>query len=194
MYQGKYRKWKRSACLLASLVLLLFATVIGSVAFLATNDGSLKNIFLPSEVPNKVVETAEGTEKKDVRIKNTGNIDGYIRAEVVFNWIDEFGKIYGSSLEKDVDYEITWITDSGWVEGNDGYYYYTEKVAPGDETGILFIDCKVKEGKAPYDHQFCVTVVGQSIQADGTDSTGKPVVETIWPVTVNADGTLTVQQ
>ncbi len=201
MYRRNYRKRIKPAILLASLVVLLTVTVVGTFAYISTQTAELENVFQMAKVPNMVVEdiTTDPSVKKDVKIQNidsngsyADNVDAYIRAEVVFNWIGHNGVIYGQSLAEGTDYTIDWKLD-GWKKGSDGYFYYTQKVAPGAMTNVLFTDCKAAAGKAPYDFELGVTIVAQSIQADGKDASGKAVVETVWPVTVNADGTLTVK-
>ena len=109
MYQENHhkrfrRKSRKSAALLVSLLLLLSVTVGGTIAFLMDDDGPLVNLFNPSQVTTNVVETIDGTTKKDVKIQNTGDTDAWIRAAVVITWQDSAGNVYGQLPVEGEDY------------------------------------------------------------------------------------------
>lgn len=196
MYKGKRvmdeAPRKKPALLMASLVMLLTVSVVGTVALLVTSAGPVENTFTPAKVPNEVVEKIDGAVKNDVRIHNLGNVDAYVRAAVVVNWVNDEGHIYGGAVPEageDKDYQITWsgLSDGTWKKGADGYYYYTQVVkaddgkADGDdETGVLFTDCKPIVGRVPDGYKLSVEIMGQTIQADGQNSEGKPPVELAW--------------
>lgn len=191
MYKGKRvmddTPRKRPALLMASLVMLLTASVVGTVAFLVTSAGPVENTFTPAEVPNEVFEDINGATKNNVRIHNRGNVDAYVRAAVVFNWVDSEGHIYGGAVPKEgEDYLITWSNfESGpWKSGKDGYYYYTKVVKPDDgaadgpdETDVLFTACSVVTQLEGY--ELSVEIMGQTIQADGMSGNQHPV-EIAW--------------
>ena len=78
------KTWK--ALIVAALaVVILTAAVGGTMAWLSTQTQDLTNTFEPAKVTCKVDEnfTEGGTEKKDVRIQNTGTTDAYIRVAVI---------------------------------------------------------------------------------------------------------------
>lgn len=138
MYTGKHsshsapHRSKKSFTLLVAIVLCVTLAVGGSIAFLTSETNPVINLFSPANVSCYVDEQFDGTTKTGVRIQNTGNIDAYIRAVVVVNWVDSDGKIcagHAGTLP-----EIS----SSWTCGNDGFYYYTQPVAPGGYTGNLF--------------------------------------------------------
>ncbi len=197
MYKGKFCKTKRRSrkpiILLVSLMVLLNVSIFGTLAYLIDVSESIANTFTPSRVPNIVVEELDGNVKNNVRIQNDGNTDAFIRAAVVVTWVKRDGDgnllTYGKKpvdVGDDKDYVITFPTDSGWVKGSDGYYYYTAAVPVDNsattdvlenQTGVLFTDCHPVEGKTPEGYQLSVEIMGQSIQAKGTDEDGnKPVV------------------
>lgn len=190
MYQGKHhnrsrRRSGKSAALLVSLLLIIGVTVGGTIAFLMDSDGPLHNLFNPSQVTTEVEETLDGTTKKDVYIKNTGDTDAWIRAAVVITWQDKDGNVYGKAPVLNTDYEIQWGT--GWLTGPDGFYYWTSPVAAnGGMTGDLIESCTSK-GTAPEGYYLTVEIVGSGIQS-------KParVFNTEWAssgLKVNDDGT-----
>ncbi len=197
MYKAKYSKrpkkrMSRLFLLLASLVLLVNVSIFTTMAFLTTSTGNVENTFIAKEVPNEVVEEFDHNVKKNVKIRNTGDVDAYIRAAVVFTWVDKDGNVSGVKPVEVTDYTITW-TMKDWVLGKDGYYYYTQKVVPKGVTGELFTECKPVAEKVPAGYHLSVEIMGQSIQADGKNSNGTAPVADKWPVTVNTDGSLTIQ-
>ena len=85
-------------------------------------------------------------------VVNTSNIDAYIRATVVINWVDDKGNIAAQKPEAGKDYTISYASNTGWWPGDDGFYYYSSPVAPWkttddkDLTGILINSCQLAEG------------------------------------------------
>ena len=184
MYQGKHykksrRRSRKSAALLVSLLLLLTVTVGGTIAFLMDSDGPLHNMFNPSQVTTNVVETLEGMTKKDVKIQNTGDTDAWIRAAVVITWQDKDGNVYGqkpvAGTDKDytIYYEVSQeIKADCWVEGKDGFYYWTSPVAAKNgETGVLIDSCTtdksitVGTGEEAVTYYLTVEIIGSGIQS-----------------------------
>ena len=205
------KNMKKTEILAVSICMVLTAVVTGSLAYLKSETLPVENTFELVEVPNEVYEKIEGNVKKEVGIVNTSISEpAYIRAKVVATWVktDAEGKptdeIYGaapvecscskncseSACEEGCGYDITWNLDTPsseedntnqWVEGNDGYYYYKEKVEAGKKTDILFTDCKVCPCADILDgYSLSIEIMGQSIQADGTDAEGKTPIELAW--------------
>lgn len=200
MYHGKRVKRNRKAgALLASLVLILGVSVVGAVAFLVDSSDPVVNTFTPAKVPPEIVEEFNGNVKKDVRVQNNGNIDAYIRAAVVVNWVKkdtnekDTNEIDGSvpAPEEGTDYTLTWsgITDKTWEKGDDGYYYYVQSVKPGGKTSVLFTNCKPVDGKVTAERTLSVEIIAESIQA-----VPEQAVKDAWGTgfSINSDGTLKV--
>lgn len=189
------RNYKGKTALVA-LVLIFCCTVGGTLAWLVAATGPVENTFTPAHVTCQVNETFKDGTKSDVKIQNTGNIDAYIRAAIVVNWADKDGNVYGTTPAEN-DYTMTMtlkLSDTGWQEGNDGYYYYANRVKPGAKTSELIKSCSPVEGKAPAGYNLQVTILADAIQADGVDGRSTPAVETVWTnVKVKSDGTLTVK-
>lgn len=184
-------KTKKPVALVAILVLLCCA-VAGTVAYLVTSTGPVTNTFTPASVTTEVEETFDGTTKSNVRIKNTGNIDAYIRAAVIVNWVNDAGEIYGtapvaSTEDAPGDYTISY-DETYWFKGSDGYWYYTKPVAPSTEnnpqyTGVLIESC-APAGQAPAGYALQVTIL-----ADGIQSEPVKAVSEAWPaVRVGTNG------
>lgn len=168
---------------LVALLLLLCCTVAGTLAYLVTSTDPVTNTFTPASVSTEVKEDFDGITKSNVTIKNTGNIDAYIRATVVVNWASdkEVGVVSGTAPKEGTDYTIDW-TMVNWVKVGD-YYYYTQKVAAKGETKQLFTDCKLKEGVTPPSgYHLQVTILADGIQAEPVH-----VVADVWK-DVRVDG------
>lgn len=176
-------KTKKPVALVAILVLLCCA-VAGTVAYLVTSTGPVTNTFTPASVTTQVEEEFNGTTKSNVRIKNTGNIDAYIRAAVIVNWADAQGNVSGTPV-KDTDYvmDLNIVTDENpnapWFKGSDGYYYCKTAIESGSETPVLIESCAKKTTGAgvPEGYDLQVTIL-----ADGIQSKPDNVVKEVWKV------------
>lgn len=185
-------KTKKSLILLASLAAILLVGVGATLAFLVDGSDPVTNTFVPGNVAVEVQEdfTQDGTEKKNVYVENTGNVDAYIRVAIVPTWEDDAGNPVGVSAGLS-DLNITWGNNSGkeaepgngWKKGDDGFWYYTSPVAPQDSTDILIYSATVKIDSAGYNagYQMNLQILAQGIQADGVDSNGQTTpVEQAW--------------
>lgn len=204
MYRGKYRKKtqrrsRKTMALLVSLLLVFVVGVGGTIAFLTDSDGPLKNLFNPSKITTTVEEKFDGETKSDVKIKNTGDTTAWIRAAVVITWQDKDGNVYGQAPVENTDYTITWnLNNDGWVQGKDGFYYWTKPVksvteAPNDcLTGVLIQSCTYQKNKAPEGYSLTVEIIGSGIQ-----SVPSHVFDDNWGsssgLKVNSDGTALVE-
>lgn len=167
---------RKTILLLTAVILLLAATVGGTVAYLFTSTGSVVNTFEPSKVVPEIKENFNGSVKNNVFIWNSGNVDAYIRAAVVVNWKDEeTGALKPIAAS---DYQMTIPADKGWIEENDGFYYYSTAIKPSQEepeqagteysTKVLLTNCKLADDVTPPDgYKLHVEVLTQAIQADG---------------------------
>lgn len=156
---------RKAVALLVCLTLAATLTVGSTLAFLVTKTDSIVNIFTPTKVTVEVDEKFENA-KEDVKIKNTGTTDAWIRAAVVITWKNEAGDLYGTPPVETTDYTITWnLTADGWVKGKDGYYYWTKPVVPDSFTGILITKCEYKENQAPAGYYLNVDVVASGLQS-----------------------------
>lgn len=145
MYKGRYegaqprahaaparRKAPRSGRLLTmalAAMLLLALAIGGTVAWLSTKSDGVTNTFLSSKVSCKVTEKFDSSTgvKSEVNVKNTGDIDAFVRVKLV---------TYRTSANGDGTHIgglaglPAFTPGDGWVLYN-GYYYYTKPVAPG---------------------------------------------------------------
>lgn len=190
---------KKAVVLVASAVLLVVVAVGGTFAWLISKPDMLNNSFTVGTVSVEVDEELDGNTKKNVTIKNTGSSDAYIRATVVYNWVNANGDmLYGEPPYENIDYTVSYNT-TDWIQGSDGYWYYKYKVASNASTKNLINTLTPTADKGPHGQydtdssewaaalQFYlgVNIVGAGIQANPSTT-----VESEWGVTVNSDGTL----
>ena len=126
----------RRAVLLVSLLLVLTMAVGGTVAFLAARTEQKTNTFAPSRVASQVIEEHfDGEVKSDAAVRNTGDTTAYIRAAVSITWMQDTDAasqtITARSPREGVDYTISYLADTGWLRGDDGFWYHQTPVAPG---------------------------------------------------------------
>lgn len=174
---------KRSLVLVVSVLALVLAVAGGTLAWLTANSGPVTNTFTPAQVTCTVEETFGGTTKSDVKIKNTSNIDAYIRAYVVVTWKNADGNVYGKPV-KDTDYTMTMPDNTKWFKSGD-YYYYPDAVPSGASTGMLIKECKLI-GTPPADgYSLSVEIIAEAIQSQPDSA-----VQQAWGVTI-ANGNVT---
>lgn len=156
---------KKKIVLLVSVVMLLTMTVGTTLAYLLDTSDTIENIFNPSEVTCAVTETVTETEKTDVMITNTGDTEAYIRAAIVVNWADGKGNVYGKTPIKNSDYALD-LSETGWIEGDDGFYYWPNPVAPNNATGYLIDSVKLADGvNAPAGYALSVEILCSAVQS-----------------------------
>lgn len=177
------KKLNKKTILLIALAVIMLASVGGTLAYLIDSTESVTNTFTPSTVTTEIVETFENNVKSSVQVKNTGDVDVYVRVAIVANWVKDGVVVEPATVSFTVG--ANWDHRNGTDE--DGYYYYTKKVATGASTDDL-LGSDITEPNRDDGADLEVVVIQQAIQAEPAEA-----VENVWPVTVNADGTLTVK-
>ena len=163
----KKRSFKRTAIIVASFIAVLGVSVFGTYAFLTSRTNEVRNTFVVGSVETEITEEHFNFETatvidKDPQVKNVGKNDCYIRARINITPAGE---------------NIT-VNELGanWVDGGDGYYYYTEKVAPDELTSPIFTKVTIPAGWVNYSNgqavatenfkDFDVIVYQEAIVAD----------------------------
>ena len=182
-------KNRKISVLLASLALIMMIGVYGTAAYLVSQTEAVTNTFIPGNVDSHVDEDIENGVKNNVTIVNDGNVDAYVRAMVVVTWQDSDGNVYSEMPVEGRDYSVTIPASNSWKQ-KDNYYYYTKKVIPKGETYALLTEGQLLTDTAviPSGYSLSIEILSQTIQADPKDA-----VESVWPVTVGNDGSLTVK-
>lgn len=187
-------RWSiKQLALLLSIVLIATVTAGGSLAYIFTQTQGLTNTFEPTKVTCQINDemSNDKTVKTNATVENTGNVDAYIRAALVFTWRSPDGNIAPVSVDASAcDLSI----GNDWFE-KDGYYYYKTVVPATDpentSTTALIVSCSVKDSvEIPEGYGLCVEIIADAIQADGVNAADEKVVTTVWPVSVDEDGNL----
>lgn len=198
MYQGTYVKKRRKsrtrmnrATVLLMAILMLIGVAAGStVAYLITETDNVANTFTYGQVSCEITETVANNVKSNVKVKNTGNVDAYIRATYVVNWLDSDGNIV-ASVPEGYSCVPRPNPDSKWVLGTDGYYYYPMPVSPGGSTEGSLLNCTVTypEGSETREYTPSVEILATAVQ-----SIPEEAVQTAWGAgfSINPDGSLKV--
>ncbi|MBQ2887839.1 MAG: hypothetical protein IJE29_02810 [Firmicutes bacterium] len=188
----------KSIILLVSMALVFGIGIVGTLTYMADSTGDVANIFQPVSVPPEVIEEFDGDVKENVQIRNTGNIDAYIRAQIVANWVsvddaDNVIGIYGGAVPVFGE-DYSYIIGEKWTEGSDGYYYYNSSVAANDSTDSLLTEGKVLNTAAvPNGCRLSIEILAQTIQARPDEAVGQA-----WSsdkvIVTGQDGTLSVKE
>lgn len=152
-----------------SAVALTVVVVVGSTVAWITDATEVKvNTFIPAAVTCEVSESFDNIAKSNVQIKNTSNIDAYIRVALVPAWKDGNGNIANVSASlDDCNIQFGENLNQNWIKGEDGLYYCKVPVAQDSMTPVLIESCTVKNLTNP-DLQFELQVVATAIQSKPT--------------------------
>lgn len=165
------RRSKKTGTLLFSLVLLLTMMVGGTLAYLTIHTDPVVNQFTPSHVSCTVKEDFDGTTKRNVNVTNTSDIPAYIRVKLVTYRVSDAGENAGKHIGGTADLPA-FTLGAGWVKHTDGYYYYTQPVAPGASPAANLTDS--------------MTLTGSYTDADGGKQVIEVMAEAIQSVPTNA--------
>ena len=178
---------RMSKKILITLVCVLTVVSVAagaSLAYIFAKTPELENTFQPIWVSCRVEENFDGVIKSDVAIRNTGDINAYIRATVVIMWTSDSGSVHALTPQKDIDYTVTGGSNK-WVLGSDGFYYYIAPVSPEEVTDLL-IGAISPLGTPPEGYTLTVHIAATAIQSDPPRA-----IEEAWGATVTNTGTLT---
>ena len=180
---GRRLGFGRQVLLLAALVVIAIGVVGGTVAYLVTNTTPVVNTFEPGYVSCRINEKGPDgkkdfennvdTEKKNVTVTNTGNVDAFIRAAIIVTWKDSAGNIAATVPVKDTDYSME-LNETNWKKQGD-YYYYNSSVESMGTTENLIKSCTVLNPNGDYN-------LSVEILADAIQSTPATAVIEAWGV------------
>mgnify|MGYP004663123263 CR=1 FL=1 len=172
-YSGKHTRAsapRRGLVLAAALALTLIFSAGGTLAWLAAGTEDTVNTFSPAEMKITVDEKFDGEIKRDVKVVNNSETAVYIRVALVPTWVNAAGEPVAQSASLDDLTFTTELPESGWVKGDDGYYYCTSLVPVGSYTPALFTSAVVKENRAPDGCTMDLQVLAQAVQATPKDA------------------------
>ena len=128
-------KNRRLPMLMIALVLLMTLVPL-TISYMLRRSPTMVNQFDPANVSCKVEETFDKVkrEKTSIAVKNTSNIDAYIRLKIITYWEDSKGTVVARA-SKPINFALgaDWIADPNELN----MYYYALPVKPGESTGEL---------------------------------------------------------
>lgn len=196
----------KKSIIITSVILLLLVAVGTTLAYVFTETEPVENTFIPSRVSCAVVENGKepvsgslvniSDSKNNVQIQNTGDTDAYIRVAVTVNWMNADGtRVWAQKPIQNTDYTITYnLSENGWFDGGDGFYYYSKAVSPTSPNNLteilisnaaLMSDVTAPVGTDNTQYYLSIEIVASAIQ-----STPASTVSDQWGVTVSDDGTI----
>lgn len=200
------KKYINKKLIITSVILLLLVAVGTTLAYVFTETEPVENTFIPSRVSCAVVENGKepvsgslvniSDSKNNVQIQNTGDTDAYIRVAVTVNWMNADGtRVWAQKPIQNTDYTITYnLSEDGWFDGGDGFYYYSKAVSPtspNNLTEILISNAALMSGvTAPVGTDNTQYYLSIEIVASAIQSTPASTVSDQWGVTVSDDGTI----
>lgn len=116
------------------------------------------------------VDVRNDNTNDNVKIQNTGFTTSYIRAAIIGYWYvtddDGIEEIVASWDIKDTETGTLTKTSNLWIENN-GLYYYTVPVAPGEYTAPLFDSYELKKTTGPVSgSKLKISVAVQAVEKD----------------------------
>ena len=161
---------KKSTIAVLAVALIAIAAIGTTIAYVETSSNSVKNKFDPSKIVCEIEEEVSDGTKSSVMIKNTGEVEAFMRAAVIANTVDTEGNITGAA---DVSGSLC---GKNWIKSGN-YYYYTQPVAPKAETeNLLISDIKLSGIQ--------VTILAEAIQSEPASA-----VQSAWGVSPASLGT-----
>ena len=128
---------------LLSMILILSLAVGGTLAYIIARTNAIQNQFESAFVTCQVNANDNGT----FDVTNTGDVDAYIRAAIVVNWMDSNGNVRGIAPVS-TEYALTVNDTDWWQDTATGYYYYRHAVIPADTTNALITSFGLGENVA----------------------------------------------
>lgn len=167
------------------VVFLVFMTLLGSIgsvgAYMRKQTAVVSNVLVPAEVSCEVVETFSDNTKTEIFIKNTGDIEAYLRLHVVTYWVDANGDIlFKEPKSLNINYN-----DNYWLKSESGdTYYYMFPVQPGDTKNITnnLLASSITLITDADGNKQVVEVFAEAIQSEPTKA-----VTSAWNVTLDGD-------
>ncbi|MBR5516212.1 MAG: hypothetical protein IKU52_08425 [Clostridia bacterium] len=178
-----FKKYK--TLFIVSIIVVVFATVGVTLAYMTDFTDTITNTFFPGAVSAEVTEEFDGDIKEHVQIKSTSErVDVYIRAYYVVTWKDANGNVYPEKPVEGEDYTMRFGSNDNWDwTTSDGYYYYGLPIAPGKSTPDFIREFKPVAGRTPAGYHMEVDIIAEAIQAVPTSA-----VKEAWSVTVDDSG------
>ncbi len=166
-YRGKrvLKRRRLTPLAAAALLMVLFMSVGGTLAWLTAHTSAITNTFTVATPGVKIEEGFDKQTKSNVQVKNTGEVEAYIRVALVPTWDRTKTAMRWPNRPVWTIYPSLGAIPGKWLKGTDGYWYYKEPVAPGYSTEVLLEKATVTTENG---YHMNLQVMADSIQADPT--------------------------
>ena len=170
-YEKKVAKNRKSGSLvlILCLALLINCAIGGTLAYIVTRSEKVENTFERVSVASSVVSDGDV-----MKVKNEGDVDAYVRAAIVVNWMDNAGDVRGIAPTAN-EYTLSVNTDDWYYDSGLDVYYYKVPVASLQTTEPL-VESIAVTASVPGGYQLSVEVVAEAIQAQGYLDNSNPKV------------------
>ena len=174
-------KQRKNLLIILVLLFALAVSLMGTLfAYMYKQTEEVTNTFVPAQVDCEVQEVFYDSMKTSITVKNTGNIDTYLRVRLVSYWVNAENEIMPIS-----SHMPSFTPNTNWIKIGEDTYYYMASVAPNEATTADLLDTPIILKTSAEGYLQVVEVFAEAIQAAPKDA-----VEAAWPVVVNNDGTL----
>ena len=158
--------WKKKTLVLGAAALLLTAGASAgrAMAYFTTYAEAQGSAPLSLGFTRTEIEETVQNQAKYITVVNTGECDAFVRARLFAGGGYEDGLVFREAESE------------GWTPGEDGYYYYTAILPPGEKTGPLCVgvDWKDQEGGFNTDREDFNVIVVQESAGVYYDEDGNP--------------------
>lgn len=189
--QPKVKSGMKKRMLTAALALCCLAVLATGTLAYFTAEETAQNVITMGSLKMKLVELDEKGEPwedvenivpgmevtKKAYVENNGSVDFYTRVKITTRYVNEQGKKLPELNTGLVELNLS----EDWKPGNDGFYYYKEPVAPGEETKPLFttVTFSTEMGN---EYQNVKVIIDLDAQAVQSRNNGESALEaTGWP-------------
>lgn len=141
--------------------------------------GDLRAELIEEFIPNQHIQVGSVYEKK-VSVKNTGEVDTFIRVLVLPEILSKVAagdtpvllpSMVGKELELLDQLGLPVTNSANWQNGQDGYYYYLKKLKPGETTVTLFESAKVAPNLITTDSLYESATLDIHVKVEGIHTT-----------------------
>lgn len=161
------------SCMAACVLLFVSLNIEKISTYLQDADKAVNSFTIGSneiEVTENFGPPGPGPDPtvKEAIAKNIGRVDCYIRCKVVLS-DSRVGEYLTYYYKNGSSYNAGFRT-SKWKDGGDGWYYYTDEVAPGNTAQSIFSHIKLDEAIPDIYKGFGIDVIFESVQVNDFSS------------------------
>lgn len=146
------------------LGIIAFLALGSLIVYAATNASDVKSNdlevgILKGDVKEDFTETSEVNQdtdvKKEVAVENTGNVPLFTRVMLFPEILSSNSKVLPAIIGEQIKLTI----GSEWLDGGDGYFYYTGKLISGDTTSNLITTVNIDSSKTTDEYTDAVLTI-----------------------------------